>query len=57
MTAAVDGWLKDQDVQFYCSGINDWQTGWNNHGLVLEGDYVNKIKQYESKLLAISVGG
>ena len=26
MTAATEAWLGDQDVGFYQSGINSWQT-------------------------------
>ena len=41
MTAAVEGWLGDQDVDFYRSGINDWKTRWDKC-VELEGDYVEK---------------
>ena len=41
LTAAVEGWLGDQDVDFYRSGINDWKTRWDKC-VELEGDYVEK---------------
>ena len=41
LTAAVEGWLGDQDVDFYRSGINDWITRWDKC-VELEGDYVEK---------------
>ena len=41
LTAAVEGWLEDQNVEFYQLGINDWQPGWNKC-VKLEGDYVEK---------------
>ena len=30
LTAAVEGWLGDQDVEVYWWGINDWQTRWTS---------------------------
>ena len=56
LTAAVEGWLGDQDVDFYRSGINDWKTRWDKC-VELEGDYVEKIKQNKSKFLALSMLG
>ncbi|XP_071102349.1 histone-lysine N-methyltransferase SETMAR-like [Haliotis cracherodii] len=41
LTAAVEGWLGDQNVDFYRSGITDWQTRWNKC-VELGGDYVEK---------------
>ncbi|XP_048253299.1 histone-lysine N-methyltransferase SETMAR-like [Haliotis rufescens] len=43
LTAAVEGTrgLGDQNVDFYRSGISDWQTRWNNC-VELGGDYVEK---------------
>ncbi|XP_048252672.1 histone-lysine N-methyltransferase SETMAR-like [Haliotis rufescens] len=41
LTVAVEGWLGDQNVDFYRSGISDWQTRWNKC-VELGGDYVEK---------------
>ncbi|XP_048259394.1 histone-lysine N-methyltransferase SETMAR-like [Haliotis rufescens] len=41
LAAAVEGWLGDQNVDFYRSGISDWQTRWNKC-VELGGDYVEK---------------
>ncbi|XP_071083734.1 histone-lysine N-methyltransferase SETMAR-like [Haliotis cracherodii] len=41
LTAAVEVWLGDQNLDFYRSGISDWQTRWNNC-VELGGDYVEK---------------
>ena len=41
LTAAVEGFLGDQDVEFFRSGINDWLTRWEKC-VNVEGDYVEK---------------
>ena len=41
LTATVEGWLGDQPVDLFQSGIRDWQSRWNRC-VELEGDYVEK---------------
>ena len=41
LTTAVEGFLGDQDVEFFRSGINDWLTRWEKC-VNVEGDYVEK---------------
>ncbi|XP_067687143.1 histone-lysine N-methyltransferase SETMAR-like [Haliotis asinina] len=41
LIAAVEGYLGDQDVEFFRSGISSWQTRWEKY-VKLEGDYVEE---------------
>ncbi|XP_071109960.1 histone-lysine N-methyltransferase SETMAR-like [Haliotis cracherodii] len=40
LTAAVEGWLGDQNVDFYRSGISDWQTRWNKCFETVQGYFI-----------------
>ena len=42
LTSTVEGWLEGRDVELNCSGINDWQTRWNNCS-ESEGYYVKNL--------------
>ena len=41
LTTTIEGWLKDQDVNFYRQGIADLPKRWNKC-IDSEGDYVEK---------------